>query len=91
MFTIAAPSRRILQVLAALSFLAGVRASAWHLDLDIDCVEPTPWPKCCTAVSDSGGAGAHYVWEVIDGYGYVEPMETFGELPLRVLTRTRDL
>jgi len=43
-------------VSAALLLVATLQSSASHLDLRIFCIEPTPKPKCCEAVSDSGGA-----------------------------------
>ena len=41
---------------AALFLFATPQSSASHLDLRIFCIEPTPKPKCCETVSDSGGA-----------------------------------
>jgi hypothetical protein len=54
-----------------------IPASAHHQQLRIQCVDYYPGPPdCCTAVSDSAGSGAHYLWSVEWGIGYMEPGET---------------
>ena len=45
--------RAVLLAIGGLLTIASLQLSAHHLDLRIWCIEPTPKPKCCEAVSDS--------------------------------------
>jgi hypothetical protein len=51
---------KILVLLAVLSL--GSVLPAFSGELRMWCIEPTPSPVCCTAVADSAGAGAEYLW-----------------------------
>ena len=59
--------------------LLSAQLAAHHKYLHIFCIEPTPKPKCCEAISDSAGAEAQYYWYTNPGWGVFQPEATYGE------------